>query len=182
MATSLTASKRYAKGLLQLVIERKEVESMLKDMQFIRSTMDGSPKLQRVLVSPIIKDAKKKEIIVEVFGGKTTDLTRKLIDILSEKSRLGLLYGITTSFESLYNIHAGILEITISTAFELDSTQIDKIVKAIATSTGKTIKHAVKLDKNLIGGVTVKYGDTVVDGSVKNKLEQLTDLLQVSAV
>jgi F-type H+-transporting ATPase subunit delta len=182
MASSITASKRYAKGLLQLVIERNEVDSMLRDMQMIRSTLESSPNLRKALVSPVIRDEKKRDIIIEVFGGKITDLTAKLIDILSDKSRLGLLYSITTSFEKLYNIHAGILEISINTAFELDSNQINQIVKVIGTSTGKEIKHTVKLDKDLIGGVAIKYGDTVVDGSVKNKLEQLTELLQVSAV
>lgn len=181
MASSTTAAKRYAKGLHQLVIERDEVDSLLTDMQMIRSTMDGAPSLRKVLVSPVIRDEKKKEIIIEVFSGKITDLTIKLIDILSEKSRLGLLYGISAAFESLYNAHAGILEITINTAFELNSDQIKQIVQVIETSTGKIIKHSVKVDKNLIGGVTIKYGDTVIDGSVKNKLEQLTELLQVSA-
>jgi F-type H+-transporting ATPase subunit delta len=76
----------------------------------------------------------------------------------------------------------GILEIKIITAFDLDKTQLDKIVKAISTSTGKIIKHTVQVDKNLIGGLAIKYGDTVIDGSVRNKLEQLTGLLHVNAV
>lgn len=179
---SITAARRYAKGLLELGIERKQVDSMLKDMQMIRATMEASPALQKVLVSPVVKDEKKKDIVLKVFDKKVSDLTLKLIDILSQKNRLGLLYGVTTSFESLYNTHAGILEIIIQTAFELDAGQVDKLVKAISASTGKKIKHTVKLDKNLIGGVAIKYGDTVIDGSVRNKLEQLTGLLQVSAV
>jgi F-type H+-transporting ATPase subunit delta len=180
-STSSTAAKRYAKGLLQLVIERNEVDSLLTDMQMIRSTMDGSPSLRKILVSPVIRDEKKKGIILEVFSRNISELTTKLIDILADKSRLGLLYGITIAFETLYNDYAGILEITINTAFELNSDQIKQIVQAIETSTGKIIKHTVKVNRNLIGGVTIKYGDTVVDGSVKNKLEQLSELLQVSA-
>lgn len=179
---STTAAKRYARGLLQVGIETKQLDQILADMLFIKSAMDSEPMLDKVLNSPIVNDAKKKAIITELISGSVSETTIRLVDVLAEKQRFGLLKWISTSFITLYNVHVGILEIKIMTAFELEKAQLDKIVKAISTSTGKTIKHTVQVDKSLIGGIAIKYGDTVIDGSVRNKLEQLTGLLHITAV
>lgn len=179
---SVTAANRYAKGMLQLAIESGKLDRILADMQLIRTTIEATSEVQRVLNSPVVSDEKKKVIVSEIFGNHVSESTARLLDILSSKSRFGLLYSISKAFEALYNQHAGIMEITISTAFDLDQKQIDAIVASISKSTGKKIQYSVKTDKSLIGGVAIKYNDTVIDGSVKNKLEQLTGIMQVPAV
>lgn len=180
--SSVTAAKRYANGLLQVGLETGQLEAMRSDMQYIRDAVESEPMLQKILKSPIVKEDKKNSIVQEVLKGKVTDITLKLVDILAKKNRFGLLHTVATSFRDVYNQHAGILEITISTAFDLEKKQVEDMVKAMEKNTGKTIHYTIKTDKNLIGGVAIKYGDTVIDGSVRNKLERLTDLLQVSAV
>lgn len=176
---SVIAARRYAKGLLQLGKEAKSLDVLLADMQFIRSTFESSMSFHKMLQSPVIRDEKKLSIVLEVFKGKVSETTERLIEVLSEKSRIGLLFHISKAFETLYNVHAGILEISISTAFDLDAKQVDQLVNSMAKSTGKKIKASVIADKKLIGGVSIKYNDTVIDGSVRNKLEQMTSLLHV---
>lgn len=180
MAT--TAAKRYAKGLLQVGIQTNETDSLLADMQMIGEAMKSTPMLHKTLISPVVKDKVKVSVLKEIFSTKISDTTIRLIDILADKKRLGLLQDVTKSFIELYNQHAGILEINILTAYELDQRQIDKIVGAISATTGKKIKHSIKIDKSLMGGVAIKYGDTVIDGSVRNRLEQLAGLLHTSTV
>jgi len=176
---SVIAARRYAKALLQLGIETKGLDTLLADMQFIRSTFESSMSFHKMLQSPVIRDEKKLGIVLEVFQGKISDAAVRLVEVLSEKSRIGLLFHISKAFEELYNVHAGILEISISTAFDLDAKQVDQLVASMAKSTGKKIKATVTADKKLIGGVSIKHNDTVIDGSVRNKLEQMTALLQV---
>lgn len=180
--TSGIASRRYAKGLLQLAIESDTLKEQLADMQLIMSVFTGSRELQLALVSPVIKDSKKKSIVLEIFGKKVSKTTNLLIDILAAKGRLNLLSGTANAFQDLYNQHAGILEVTITTAFQIDNKQIDRVVGAFAKSVGLTIQPTVIVDSELIGGITLTYRDTVIDGSIKNKLEQLTGVLQASAV
>lgn len=180
--SSVTAAKRYANGLLQVGLESGQLEAMRSDMQYIRDAVESEPMLQKILKSPIVKEDKKNAIVQEVLKGKVTDVTLKLVDILAIKNRFGLLYLVAKSFQEVYNQHAGILEITISTAYELEKKQVESMVKAMEKATGKSIHYTIKTDRSLIGGVAIKYGDTVIDGSVRNKLERLTDLLQVSAV
>jgi F-type H+-transporting ATPase subunit delta len=179
---SFTASKRYAKGLLQVGLDTGTVERILSDMKYVQSAVKSTPMLMKVLNSPVVNEAKKKAILRDLLQSHASDVTMKLVDILAEKNRFGLLNQIAVSFQQLYNAHAGILEIAITTAFDLEQSQIEGMVKAMETNTGKTIQYTLKTDKALIGGVAIKHGDTVIDGSVRNKLEQLTELLQVSSV
>ncbi|KPQ00600.1 MAG: F-type H+-transporting ATPase delta subunit AtpH [Bacteroidetes bacterium HLUCCA01] len=176
------ASRRYAKGLLQLAIDNDTLKQQLADMQLITSVFNGSRELQLALVSPVIKDSKKKTIVSEIFAKKVSETTNRLIDILSAKGRLSLLSGTAHAFQDLYNQHAGILEVTIRTAFQMDSKQIDSVVSAFSKSIGLTVQPTIIVDSSLIGGITLTYRDTVIDGSIKNKLEQLTGVLQASAV
>lgn len=121
--SSVTASKRYANGLLQVGLETGQLEAMRSDMQYIRDAVESEPMLQKILKSPIVKEDKKNAIVQEVLKGKVTDITLKLVDILAKKNRFGLLYTVATSFRDVYNLHAGILEITISTAYELEKSK-----------------------------------------------------------
>jgi F-type H+-transporting ATPase subunit delta len=179
---SYTAARRYAKGLLQVAIDNDSTDQILADIYLIKSVFEENASLKKMIISPVIKDAKKKEIIDEIFSKHISDITAKLLDVLESKSRLPLLYHITVAFEKLYNQYAGIIEIQISTAFDLDKSQIDNLIQGFETKVGLKVKSTLSKDKSLIGGITVKYGDTVVDGSIKNKLEQLSATLQRASV
>src|SRR5690554_7974430 len=100
MASS-TAAKRYAKGLLQVGIETKQLDQILSDMLFIKSAMDSEPMLDKVLNSPIVNDAKTKAIITQLISGSVSETTIRLVDILAENQRFGLLKWISTSFITL---------------------------------------------------------------------------------
>jgi F-type H+-transporting ATPase subunit delta len=179
---SYTAARRYANGLLQVAIHNGNTDQILKDILLIKTVFEENKSLRKMIISPVIKDSQKKVILDEIFSKHLSATTIKLLDVLNSKSRLPLLYTITTAFEKLYNKHAGIIEIEIATAFELEKTQIDSLIKGFESKIGLKVKSSLVSDKSLIGGLTVKHGDTVVDGSIKNKLEQLSASLQQASV
>jgi len=176
---STTASRRYAKGLIQLAVETNRLAAVLSDMQFISETFKAVPELDRILASPVINDEKKKSIIDEVFSGVQSDLTKNLFLVLSEKKRLSLLEGVSNWFIQLYKSQQGILDILVTTAFEMESSQFDALVAAFSKSTGKKIQASIATNPQLIGGITVQYNDTVIDGSVRNKLQRITEIMHV---
>lgn len=177
--SAITSARRYAKGLLEIGKQDNSLNSLLSDMQLIANTLEASSELKIVLNSPVVRDEKKKDILKAVFDGKITNTTEKLFELLGEKNRYGILHLISKEFIRVYNQHAGILEVSISTAYDLEKGQVDSIVKAMEKTTGKTIKASVSTNKSLIGGVAIKYNDTVIDGSVKNKLERLAETMYV---
>lgn len=167
------AARRYANALLITAIEQNILEETREDMQLIHQTIAGSSELSLFLKSPIIRNDVKRSALDVIFNDKVQQLTANLISILSDKSRESLLRGITEGFMELYNQHHNIIEVDVETAFELNKAQETNLKDELEDVTGKTIEMRIEKNDDLIGGLTVRIEDTVYDGSVKYKLNQL---------
>src|SRR6476620_9378964 len=114
------ASQRYAKSLLDLSLEKGQLEQVHEDMQLVHSTIRGSEELSILLRSPIIKTDKKQDILKAIFGGKIGVITASFIDIVTRKRREAQLENIAESFIAQYKKHKNILTAVITTASGLD--------------------------------------------------------------
>lgn len=170
---SSKAARRYASALLSFAIETKKVNPILEDMESIKKTVDDSKELILFLKSPIIRNDKKAGVLAEVFKKRVSSETWSFIQLLAEKSRLDILPAISDAFFKAYNKHAGIIEISVITAKQPEKAQLDAIQKALEAKTGLKVKLSSSQSEDLIGGIVIKMEDTVIDGSVKNKLQQL---------
>lgn len=179
---SSKAARRYASALLGFAIETQKLKTVLKDIEFIRETVEQSKELSIFLKSPVIRDDKKKNVLSEIFKKQVSNETWKFFELLSEKSRLELLPSITNAFIEAYNIHAGIIEVEVLYAEVPDEKQLSNITTALEAKTGKSVKLITSLKNDLIGGLVIKLDDTVVDGSVKNKLQQLENMFYKAAI
>jgi F-type H+-transporting ATPase subunit delta len=176
------ASGRYAKALLELAEEHDVLEQTLQDVLFIKETIDGSRDLLLFLKSPIIKPEKKVAVLEEIFGGEVSELVHKFITLIARKNRQSMIDQIVNSFIEIYNDHAGIIEAQISVAEKLTDKQLERVRSRIADVTGKKVQINENVDESLRGGMAIKIADTVIDGTVKHKLEQLEDQLLSSAM
>jgi F-type H+-transporting ATPase subunit delta len=176
------AARRYANALLVTAIEQDILEKVKEDTDLIRGTIKASSELRLFLRSPIVKPEMKRAALDEIFEGKIQQLTNNLIGILSEKGREDLLAGICDGFIDLYNKHHNILEVDVATAFELADDQQSSLLKELQAVTGKTVHLTVVKNEDLIGGLTVRIADTVIDGSARYKLNQLKEKFTTTAV
>lgn len=179
---SSKAARRYASALLGFAQETKNIDVVLKDIQFIQNTINNSKELSVFLKSPVIKEEKKINVLSDLFKKNITVETWKFIELLSAKSRLELLSAITVAFVEAYNKYAGIMEIEVLSAFKADETQLTKIKTSLEKIYSKSVNLICKVDENLLGGMVIKIDDTVIDGSVKNKLQQLEHLFYKDAI
>lgn len=172
---SLKAASRYAKSLLEVSQEQNQVEQTLADIELIDNTIKGSRDLFLFLRSPIVQRHKKQKVMLELFGDKVSELTRMFIEILIRKERERIVPEIAESFIDLYNDFAGIQKVQVRAANDMDKAGKDNLVKILQEKTGKKILMAFTVDKSLRGGLQVRINDTVYDGSVKHKMEELQD-------
>lgn len=177
-----TAARRYANALLETAIETGSLEKAREDMELVFNTLEASPELQLFVKSPIIKKEDKKEALDTIFKGKVQDLTLDLVGMLSRKKREVLLMDIAKGFLELYNIHHGIIEVDVTSATDLTDAQRKRLLEKLESTTGKKVKLNSSTDEKLIGGLTVRIHDTVIDGSVKYKLRQLKERFTAAAV
>jgi len=175
------AARRYAKALLQSALEQDMLGVVKEDIQFINETLENSNELKVFLKSPVIKSEDKQNALSSIFEKHISKETMSLLLLLSEKRRENLLKDICIGFIQLYNEHQGIIRVDVVSAFELNSRQKKALEEELVEKTGKKVELDVTVNNNLIGGLIVKIGDTVIDGSVKHKIRMLKNQFAVNA-
>ncbi len=178
---SSKAAKRYASAFFGFSKDNGKLKEALNDMELLKNTLELSRELVVFLGSPVVKKDIKFNVLSELFKSRVKTESWKFIELVSEKDRLNLLPGITRAFIDIYQEDAGILEAEATFAFEPETSQIDALNAAVSKETGKTLKLTTRTQPDIIGGVIVRVKDTVYDGSVKNKLEQLESLFSKAA-
>ncbi len=178
---SIKAAKRYATALLELAKERNEVESILEDIEFIHNTIQGSRELVTFLKSPIIKFDDKTAVLDDLFFDDIQEATRLFIKLLARKDRINLLDQVTEAFIEKYKQYAGIITVDVFVAQELSDSQRKALLKELEDKTQKKVDMNVTQDESLKGGMAVRIQDTVIDGTIKHKLEELEESLLATA-
>ncbi|HCI72692.1 MAG TPA: ATP synthase F1 subunit delta, partial [Balneola sp.] len=97
----------------------------------------------------------------------------RFIGLLTNKGREDILDEVANAFIDVYNVHAGIITVEVKTAKALKDAQITELIKMLEKTTSKTVNLDLKEQVELRGGISVKIDDTVIDATVKHKLEQL---------
>lgn len=175
----MKAATRYASSLIQLGIERNELEVIAADISLLGNTIDASHDLVLFLRSPIINKARKKEALNTIFKDKISSVTTSFLEILVKKGRESTIVDVVRAFKKLYNDHCGIIEVEVTTASELDESQKNSLSQSLSKRTGKKIVLMTKIDKSVKGGIKARIDDTVIDGTIEYKLEQLRNTLLV---
>mmetsp|Transcript_14605 Transcript_14605/g.47940 ORF Transcript_14605/g.47940 Transcript_14605/m.47940 type:complete len:185 (-) Transcript_14605:244-798(-) len=171
------AARRYAIALLELSKEQKSVEATLSDVQFIESTIDDSKELEIFLKSPIIKPSVKKETLSALFKEHISALTMQFVNLIASKERAAILHQISKAFITKYNVYAGVIEVEVRSAKKLTDKQVKELKTVLEKTTSKKVILTAIEQIDLKGGLLVKIEDTVIDGTIKHKIEQLEERL-----
>lgn len=166
-------TSRYANALIELSEEKNVFEKTASDVDLVFNTLFGSKDLRVMLESPIIKSAKKIEILKEIFSSYISKDTINFLTFIVNKNREDLLFEIVRRFVDLKNRKLGLVDINVKSAVEFDEAQKDLMKTQLTEYTKKQVRIDFNVDENLIGGFVAKVGDTVLDGSVKQQLKNL---------
>ena len=166
-----TVGKIYSTALFELCREQDRLESVFTDFtQFYELTAaEDCAEYIKFLSSPLITGREKAESLNNVFGGKMETLLLDFLCLVTEKGRADRLDEIYSEFRRMYNDEKNILEVT---AVPLTSELRKRLTDKLAKSTGRSIVLAEQVDRSLIGGIVVRYGNTELDSSVKTKLDK----------
>ena len=170
---------RYAKSILDLSIEKGQLENVYKDMLFLHETCRSSREFVNFLHSPVIKPDKKGKILDAILEGKLSALTTAFIKLLLHKERESYLPEIAPAFVDQYKTYMGIQTVKLTTAVAVD----EDIRKAILEKVrGGQNGHRIELDtavrEELIGGFILEIGDRMVDASIAHELNNIRKQFQ----
>jgi F-type H+-transporting ATPase subunit delta len=171
---NIRLASRYAKSLIDLAIEKNQLEKIFADMLLLQQITKVSKDFVNLLRSPIIKADKKLKIVDAVIKGKVSDITGLFIQLLIAKGREGNLTEIITAFITQYKEHKKIHTVLLTTASpmteDLKNTIISQIKK---TSDMQNIELETVVNKDLIGGFVLQAGDKLIDASIAYDLKQI---------
>jgi len=177
--------RRYASALFAAASKAgavDQVESDLGLVSYVLFSGDMVPPANRVglwetLVSPVVPPAKKHEIIDAIFKDKVGDITLAYLKLCVDKRREQVIPETESEYVALANEARGIVRAEVTSAVELSQDQQTRLVAKLSETTGKRIELCGKVDPSLIGGLLVRVGDTVIDGSIRGRLEAIREKL-----
>ena len=169
-----TVAARYAKSLIDLAQEKGIVEEMYSDMLFFQDTISENRALGVLLKNPIVRNAKKWNIINAVFGSRLNPMTMSFFKIVAQKGRDNILEAIATAFCAQFDKLKGVERATVTTTVPLTDelrTQLKSKVQALTGS--KSVELEERQDSKLIGGYILRVGDRQIDASLRSQLNDL---------
>lgn len=166
---------RYAKSLIDLSIEKGQLENVYADMQWLNSVCKSNRDFVNLLRSPVIKaDAKKKILTAVVAQGNFNQITGAFNNLLITKGRESNLPEIVTAFITAYKAHKNINVIKLTTAGPVSDSMRNAIVEQVKKSTKfENVELEETVNPELIGGFVLQVGDKLVDASVAYDLREI---------
>ena len=177
MAEYLTQSRPYAEAIFEIAEQDYSVDSWIKDLALISTSFQDNL-IQALIDTPDISQREKAEKFVSIFEGEVSAKTINFLKTLGQANRLKILDNIILNFLELVAKKRNQKNVVVSSAFELESDQLEKIKLAMQKRLGADIIITSAVDKTLIGGMKISYEDQVIDLSLKNKLESLKTQLR----
>ncbi|QEK13219.1 F0F1 ATP synthase subunit delta [Crassaminicella thermophila] len=166
-------AKTYAQALFEVAVEGNQLEKIKEELTFVLETFKKYPEFYQLYNTPQINKEEKKKVIEEVFKDKVSIELMNFLKILIDKRRTKAFEGIVNKYGRLANDHNNIVEGTVVTVVPLKDEDKLKIENKLSAMTGKKIKLKNEIDPSIIGGILVRIGDKVIDGTIQNRLNEL---------
>ncbi len=176
----------YARSLYELAEQaggRAKIVEVGEELEQICELARGDRTFHEFLCSPIIDRARRGAGLGRLFHGKVTDLTLRFLLLLNQKGRLGHLEAISDAYDQLVHETFGRVEVDLYTADPLDEEQLNSIRTRIGAALAKEPVLYAYTDPTMIGGLKLRIGDQLIDGSVAGRLRRMRhDLLTSGGV
>ena len=165
---------RYATALFDLADEQKALDLVADDLRALKAMLDESADLTRLVRSPVLSresQAAAMAVLVERAGLST--LTRNFIGLVARNRRLFALPGMIAGYLQLLAERRGEIRAEVTAAQEMSKEQVVAINDQLKRAIGSKVAVEIRVDPALIGGLVVKVGSRMVDGSLRSKLQRL---------
>jgi F-type H+-transporting ATPase subunit delta len=169
-------SKRYAKALFGLGHEADSFNKCRRELEEFAAFYRGNAEFGQTITNPIFSIEDRRKVLQAVLNRSGFSvLIRNFLGLLLDKNRIGAVEAITAHYAGLIDEISNIAHAEIVTARPLKQRTLDNVVKSLEGLTSKKIKPHIKENPEIIGGVIVKIGDTIFDGSVRTQVEGIKE-------
>jgi F-type H+-transporting ATPase subunit delta len=162
----------YSRALFDVAKEKDVLDEIHDELGQFVEELDENRDLQVFFFSPYFSSQEKKDGISKMISGADDNFVR-FLELLAERHRMPAVFRIKKDFDELYAEERKLLPVTITSAIELDKSLVKDIRKKIEEQTDRKVELTTKVDPDVLGGLVLRVGNKVLDGSIRARLERL---------
>ena len=168
-----TIARSYAEALLELGERHGERDAFTAALAELAALLESTPRARNFIETPLLDVNQKKEALRAALGGRVPPLFLNFVFVVLEKRRQRLLADIAREYVKLLDERLGRLHVDVTLAREIDEAAEREIAERLSASLHMQVVPHVHVNPDILGGVVVRYGDRVFDGSVRRRLMAL---------
>ncbi|TVV74592.1 F0F1 ATP synthase subunit delta [Sphingomonas solaris] len=170
---------RYATALFELARDESQLDAVSASLASLKAALSGSEDFRRLTESPLVDRAGATRAIAAVAPTLGLDpLTTNFLGVLAQNRRLGQIGPVIRAFTGLLARHRGQATADVTSAHPLSDDQIEALKAKLKQQTGRDVSIDLKVDPTILGGLIVKVGSRMVDGSIRTKLNTLAHAMK----
>jgi F-type H+-transporting ATPase subunit delta len=181
VARTSSSARRYADAAFQVAARDGTHETWRREMAAAAETL-GEARIARALGNPALPIASRAELVRAAIGAAVSNPVLNLVQLLLARGRIELLPGVAREFARLDDLRLGVVHATATSAAPLAADEVRAMTARLEQLTGGHVELATSVDPSLLGGVVVRLGDRLIDGSVRGRLERLRTQLASGAL
>lgn len=168
-------SKTYSEAIFEIALEEGRLTDIQNEFNFVINAFKEYPDFFEIIKTPKISAKEKKMILHETFESHVSQTLLNFLKIIIDKKRGTDILDIKNAFDVRIDTHNNVVKATVESVIPLSEEQLESLKGTLAKMTGKNVFIETRLNPELIGGLVVKMGDHIIDGSVKFKLEGMLE-------
>jgi F-type H+-transporting ATPase subunit delta len=176
MSQAITTARPYAQAAFEEAQKLADLKGWSEMLTFLAEAVEH-PEVHEVVTSPRVAKSQVESLMEGLLGAQAKVQQRNFVRVLVDNQRLILLPEIVAIFEALRAEAEKTVNVVVDSAFELSDSQQQKIVSSLKARMGREIKLVCKVNKELLGGIVIRAGDQVIDGSVRTRIGEMANAL-----
>jgi len=174
------AARVYAEALFEVGRDKGKLDALQQQLAQVADAVDRDRELQVFFFSPYLSSAEKQEGIARAITGAEPELIN-FLELLVDKQRMTEIFRIRREFEELWKQENRRIDVTVTSAVELDPAVVEKIGQEVERQTGDEVDLSSRVDGDILGGIVLQVGNMVLDASIRSRLEKLRKSVATAA-
>ena len=166
------SARRYAQAVFELALENRELEKWFDDLTLLSDSVSNQEFLD-FLSQPRVTSEEKIRVVRDALGDVVEPLALNLMSLLATKNIAHILPGITDQYQELLDAQQGIERAEAVTAIPLDDDEQRRVTEMLSAMSGRDVRLTTRVDAEILGGMIIRIGDRVMDGSTRSRLQAM---------
>ena len=162
----------YARSLFEVALDQDKLDLVREELGAFADALSETQELQVFFFSPYFSSQEKKDGLARAVTG-ADEAVLNFLQLLIEKHRMPAIFRIRARFDALWEEENRLLPVQITSAVELDERTVKDLGDRISEQTGRTVELSSSVEPGILGGIVVQVGNSVLDASIRNRLDQL---------